>query len=175
MDISTSDLCDQHPAMIAQGEVRVLPGEWVWFGSLRSFHGEVVTLKAEGCNGEIRALLAEPGNRRVLVIDSGQNPLALLGDNLAALARRNGWAGVVINGNVRDSQALAHIELGIIAIGRWPARSNNEKGSIVQEALHIRGVDVYPGDWLYADEDGVLLSRTELPFAKRFLRKATHS
>lgn len=166
MDISTSDLCDQHPAMIARGEVRVLPGEWVWFGSLRSCHGEVVTIKAEGCNGEIRALLGEPGNSRVLVIDAGQNPLALLGDNLAALAKRNGWAGVVINGNVRDSQALAHVELGIIATGCWPVRSNNEKGSIVQEALLIRHVDVFPGDWLYADEDGVLLSRAELPLER---------
>nr|WP_314532512.1 ribonuclease E activity regulator RraA [uncultured Pseudomonas sp.] len=162
MDISTSDLCDQHAAMIAQGEVKVLPGEWVWFGALRSCHGEVVTLKAEGCNGEIRALLGEPGNRRVLLIDAGRNPLALLGDNLAVLAKRNGWAGVVINGNVRDSHALAHVELGIIAIGCWPVRSNNEEGGIVQEALLIKGVDVCPGDWLYADEDGVLVSRAEI-------------
>ncbi|VVO04187.1 ribonuclease E activity regulator RraA [Pseudomonas fluorescens] len=162
MDVSTSDLCDQHAAMLIKGDVRVLPGDWVWFGSLRHCHGQIVTLNAQGCNGEIRALLAEAGNGRVLIIDAGHNPLALLGDNLAALAMRSGWAGILINGNVRDTQELARMELGIIATGCWPVRSNNEHGGIVQEALTIGDTPVFPGDWLYADEDGVLVSRSEL-------------
>ncbi|VVP93643.1 Putative 4-hydroxy-4-methyl-2-oxoglutarate aldolase [Pseudomonas fluorescens] len=162
MTFSTADLCDRHAPMLIAGDVRVLPGKWAWFGAARRCHGEVVTLRAEGCNGEIRTLLRDAGHGRVLVIDAGLNPLALLGDNLAALAGRNGWAGVVINGNLRDTQALARIRLGILATGCWPVRSNNENGGILQETLNIRGIEVSPGDWLYADEDGVLLSRTAL-------------
>ncbi|MGY2258992.1 ribonuclease E activity regulator RraA [Pseudomonas sp. SDO55104_S430] len=165
MNLSTSDLCDRHAALLIDGNLRVLPGDWCRFGALQRFQGPVVTLQAHGCNGEIRTLLAGNGEGRVLVIDAGLNPLALLGDNLAALALKNGWAGVLINGNVRDSAQLAQTQLGIFATGCWPVRSNNESGGIVQEVLTIRGVDVFPGDWLYADPDGVLLSRIELPGA----------
>ncbi|MGH8384268.1 MAG: hypothetical protein ACRESJ_02060 [Pseudomonas sp.] len=163
MNLSTSDLCDRHAAMLASGELRVLPGDWTWYGAVRRCHGQLVTLAAHGCNGEIRALLASAGEGRVLLIDAGLNPLALLGDNLAALALRNGWAAVVINGNLRDSQALAQTELGILATGCWPVRSNNESGGILEEALSVRGVAVLPGDWLYADSDGVLISPVALP------------
>lgn len=170
MDFSTSDLCDKHAALITTGDVRVLPGQWIWFGAHRRCHGEIVTLQAEGCNGEIRALLGEEGDNRVLVIDAGPSPLALLGDNLAASAGRNGWAGVLINGNVRDVRGLAQVELAIIATGCWPVRSNNERGGIAQAALTIDNIEIFPGDWLYADEDGVLLSRTRLFSSDRQVR-----
>ncbi|WP_460134584.1 ribonuclease E activity regulator RraA [Pseudomonas sp. S1_E04] len=162
MDFSTADLCDQHEAMVRSGDVRVLPGQWAWFGTVRRCQGHIVTLQAQGCNGDLRALLGEAGNGRVLVVDAGLDPLALLGENLAALARRNGWAGVLIHGNVRDVRALAGIELGVIATGRWPVRSSNDRGGGVRAVLSLAGTRVSSGEWLYADEDGVLVSRRPL-------------
>ncbi len=155
--MNTADLCDQHGA-----GVRILPGDWQWCGARRQFSGPVVTLYALGCNGEIRQLLAQPGAGRVLVIEAGGDPGALLGDRLGALALANGWAGVLINGNIRDRRALAELDLGILALGSWPQRSHNREGGKVDVPLLLGGVSVEPGDWLYADEDGVLLARQEL-------------
>ncbi|MHA6196953.1 ribonuclease E activity regulator RraA [Pseudomonas wadenswilerensis] len=155
--MNTADLCDQHGA-----GVRILPGDWQWFGARRQFSGPVVTLYALGCNGEIRQLLAQPGAGRVLVIEAGGDPGALLGDRLGALALNNGWAGVLVNGNVRDRRVLAGLDLGILALGSWPQRSHNREGGKVDVPLLLGGVSVEPGDWLYADEDGVLLAREAL-------------
>lgn len=160
--MNSADLCDHYGA-----ELRILPGDWQWFGAQRQFSGQVVTLYALGCNGEIRQKLAEPGAGRVLVIEAGGDPGALLGDRLGVLAVTNGWAGVLINGNVRDRRALAGLELGILALGSWPRRSHNREGGKLDVPLLLGGVSVEPGDWLYADEDGVLLARQELALPKR--------
>lgn len=155
--MNTADLCDQHGA-----DLRILPGNWQWFGARRQFSGPVVTLYALGCNGEIRQLLAQPGAGRVLVIEAGGDPGALLGDRLGALALANGWAGVLVNGNLRDRRVLAGLDLGILALGSWPQRSHNREGGKIDVPLLLGGVTVEPGDWLYADEDGVLLARQAL-------------
>lgn len=155
--MSSADLCDQHG-----DELRIVPGHWQWFGVRRQFSGPVLTLRANGCNGEIRTALAEPGAGRVLVIDAGGDPGALLGDRLAALALNNGWAGVLVHGNVRDRQALAALDLGIVALGTWPQRSHNRAGGSPDVPLLLGATVVEPGDWLYADEDGVLVGRRNL-------------
>lgn len=160
--MNTADLCDHYGA-----ELRILPGDWQWFGTRRQFNGPVVTLYALGCNGEIRRKLAEPGAGRVLVIEAHGDPGALLGDRLGALAQANGWAGVLVNGNIRDRRALAALDLGILALGSWPRRSHNREGGKLDVPLLLGGVSVEPGDWLYADEDGVLLARQELALPKR--------
>ena len=119
----------------------------------------MVTLYALGCNGEIRQLLAQPGAGRVLVIEAGGDPGALLGDRLGALALANGWAGVLVNGNVRDRRALAELDLGILALGTWPRRSHNRDGGRLDVPLLLGGLSIEPGDWLCADEDGVVLGK----------------
>jgi len=152
--MNTADLCDQ------QGdELHILSGHWQWFGARRQFSGPVVTLYALGCNGEIRQLLAQPGAGRVLVIEAGGDPGALLGDRLGALALANGWAGVLVNGNVRDRRALAELDLGILALGTWPRRSHNRDGGRLDVPLLLGGLSIEPGDWLCADEDGVVLGK----------------
>lgn len=160
---SISDICDLHEAELDAGGLNVLRGAWQWFGTTRSISGRIATLEACGCNGELRALLAEPGEQRVLLIDGGSHARALLGDNLANLALKNGWAGVVVNGNVRDRRALASIELGILALGTWPERSHNRNGGKRGVPLVLGGLYINPGEWLYADEDGVLISKRPLP------------
>ena len=160
--ISTVDLCDLHAGLVASGDVQILPGAWRWFSQARAFAGQLMTLEARGCNAELRDLLAQEGNGRVLVVDAGSDPRALLGENLANQALRNGWGGVWVNGKVRDCTALAVIALPVLAAGAWPQRSVNERGGKVGAPLAIGGTRLFPGDWIYADEDGVLLSKREL-------------
>lgn len=158
MTFTTADLCD------AYGDrVQILDGRWRWFGALNYFSGPISTIAAHGCNGEIRNTLAEQGHGQILVVDAGHLKTALIGENLAVLALRNGWAGLLIHGNVRDAIALGQIELGIIALGSWPARSNNQDGGQRDAILHMAGSNLEPQQWLYADEDGVLLSNQRLP------------
>ncbi len=153
----TADLCDRYPEAL-----QLLRGTWRWFGQVRSLAGPIATLQSKGCNGELRELLAQPGRSRVLVIDAGGDRGALLGDNLAGMALGNGWGGVFINGNVRDCHALADLALPVLAAGAWPQRSKNQPGGCIDVPLGIGGVVLHPGDWLYADEDGVLLSKRQL-------------
>ncbi|MFJ4112474.1 ribonuclease E activity regulator RraA [Pseudomonas sp. NPDC089758] len=165
MSVSTADLCDRFAELIDSGQLAVLEGAWQWFGPLHTMSGRVQTLEARGCNVELRDLLKQPGKGHVLVIDSGGHRGALLGDNLASLARSNDWAGVLVSGNIRDISALASIDLAVVATGTWPVRSRNEPGGAVDMPLILGGVKVNPGHWIYADEDGVLISPHELSAA----------
>ncbi|QHG65198.1 ribonuclease [Pseudomonas putida] len=160
--ITTADLCDTHSDMIATGDLHILQGTWRWFGKAASMRGPIVTLQAHGCNTELREQLDQPGLGRILVIEAGDDPGALLGENLSMKALLNGWAGFLINGNVRDSRSLSAIDLPVLALGSWPARSKNEPGGMSDVILEIGGARLSPGDWLYADSDGVLLSRVQL-------------
>lgn len=162
MAVRTADICDTHDMHLSEGALRILPGSWRSFGGLECFSGPLATLRAQGCNREIREMLAEPGYGRVLLIDSDGHPEALLGGNLAQLAQGNGWAGVVVHGNVRDTHELAAVSIGVKAGGTWPVRSRNERGGVSNIALKINGCSAQPGEWLYADADGVLISQSEL-------------
>ncbi|MFI8558221.1 putative 4-hydroxy-4-methyl-2-oxoglutarate aldolase [Pseudomonas putida] len=160
--ITTADLCDTHSDMIATGDLQILQGAWRWFGKAAFMAGPITTLQTRGCNLELREQLEQPGLGRILVIEAGGDPGALLGDNLAIKALVNGWAGFFINGNVRDSRSLSAIDLPVLALGSWPVRSKNETGGKSDVTLEIGGARLSPGNWLYADADGVLRSRVHL-------------
>lgn len=162
MPISTADICDANPAAIQTGDLTILPIQMQWFGARNRAVGLIVTLEARGCNSEIRTILAEPGAGRILVIDAGDDRRALLGDRLALLAQKNGWEGVLINGNVRDRHALAKLDVCVLALGSWPERSSNSPGGIPGVPLIIGGAQVRSGEWLCADPDGVLLAKHNL-------------
>lgn len=157
MKTSTADLCDDVSHAVDDGGLRVLPGPWGWYGQRRAFNGRVSTVDAAGCNSEIRQALAEPGDGRVLFIDANGNPCACVGGNLALLAYRNGWAGVIVHGNVRDVAELRDIPLGILALGAWPVRSENRQGGRRDVPLRIDKNLISPGDIVCADEDGVIV------------------
>lgn len=159
MSQSTADLCDRHAALVEAGHLRILRGTWRWFGATHRFSGRVVTLQAHGCNHELRELLRQPGHGQVLVVDAGGEDGALLGDNLAALALASGWHGVLVNGNVRDAAALATMSLPVLACGTWSQRSRNEPGGIVAATLAFGGTTLRCGEWMWADQDGVLISK----------------
>ena len=111
----------------------------------------------------MRASLEEPGLGRVLVVDGGgSRRCALLGDNIAAMAVENGWSGVVINGCIRDSLDISKMELGVKALATHPLKSSKRDPGLKGVSVSFAGVTVRPGDWVYADGDGVLVSREEL-------------
>ncbi len=135
----------------------VLPG-FRDFGGVKRFSGPVVTVKCFEDNSRVKELLATPGAGKVLVVDgAGSLRCALMGDLIAASAVRNGWAGVVIWGCVRDVAELATLDLGIKALAAIPRASTRRDQGLVDVPLELPGAAVDPGDILFADEDGIVL------------------
>lgn len=167
---ATCNLCDAHKND-ATGDFRVLPPQFRDFGALRKFCGPVVTVKCFEDNSAVKAALdasgfeQTPAGRvgKVLVVDGGASlRRALLGGNLGQAALKNGWAGVLIDGCVRDVAELAQLALGIRALASMPMPTEKRQPGQMGIAVQIQGVWVRPGDWLYADEDGTLLSARRL-------------
>ena len=141
------------------------------FGAVKKFSGPVETVKCFEDNSLVKAAVDSPGYLetpegrvgKVLVIDGGASlRRALLGGNLGAAAARNGWAGVVIDGCVRDMAELATQAVGIRALAPMPLPTEKRNQGQAQVAVQIQGVWVRPGDWLYADEDGIVVASKAL-------------
>jgi len=162
---ATCDLCDAHKNDIS-GDFRVLPPVFHSYGGVARFAGPVVTVKCFEDNSLVRQALDEPGSvmtpsgnvGRVLVVDGGASlRRALVGGNIGAAAARNGWAGVVVNGCVRDAAELAACQVGIRALALMPMPPEKRGEGQRDLAVQVQGVWVRPGDWLYADEDGIVV------------------
>ena len=160
-DFSTCDLCDAHKARLldpADGGFRVLPPTWRDFGGRHKFSGPVVTVKCFEDNSLVKALLESPGEGRVLVVDGGGSlRRALVGGNIAAAAAKNGWAGMVIDGSVRDAAELAACDVGIRALALIPLPTDRRGEGQRDIPVQMQGVWVRPGDRLYADADGIVV------------------
>ena len=154
MPFATTDLSDAHP------EAQVCEPEFGDFGGNLAFHGAIKTLKVFEDNALVRATLETPGEGRVLVVDGGgSRRCALVGGNLGALGVKNGWAGIVVNGCIRDSEEIAAQDIGVKALGLHPRKS--EKGlhsAHADKVVTFAGVTFKPGAWLYADADGIVVS-----------------
>lgn len=155
---ATCDLCDVHKND-GSGAFRVLPPVFRNFGALQRFAGPVATVKCFEDNTLVKAAVDSAGEGRVLVVDGGGSlRRALLGGNLGAAAARNGWAGVVIDGCVRDVAELAQCAVGIRALAPIPLPTEKRNEGQRDLAVQIQGVWVRPGDWLCADEDGIVVA-----------------
>mgnify|MGYP000290574765 CR=1 FL=1 len=160
--IATCDLCDAHKGD-SSGDFRVLPPLYRDFGAVTQFSGPVTTVKCFEDNSLVKAAVESPGEGRVLVVDGGASlRRALLGGNLGAAAARNGWAGVVVDGCVRDVAELAVCQVGIRALAPMPLPTERRGEGQRDVAVLIQGVWVRPGDWLYADADGIVVSAQSL-------------
>lgn len=150
----TADLCDRlgEQARVAEPGLRS-------FGGVQAFQGPVATVRVHEDNVLVCQALEEPGRGRVLVVDGGGSlRCALLGDRLARLALANGWAGVVVHGCVRDVTELARLPLGILALAAHPRKSGKAGTGERDVELRFASLTFRPGDWLVADEDGLLLT-----------------
>jgi regulator of ribonuclease activity A len=150
---ATADILDEHGDAAA---VCTLP--FRSFGGRAGFCGLISTVRCHEDNVLVKRRLGEPGDGRVLVVDGGgSRRVALIGDMIAGLARDNGWAGVVVNGCVRDVAVLAQLDVGIAALGSTPRPSGKMGEGEIDVPVTFGGVSFRPGDSLYADDDGIVV------------------
>ena len=170
IEFATCDLCDAHKND-STGEFRVFPPVFSDFGQVKKFSGPVETVKCFEDNTLVKAAVDSSGLvdtaqgrvAKVLVVDGGGSlRRALLGGNLGAAAARSGWAGVVIDGCVRDTAELADHAVGIRALAAMPLPTEKRNEGQTNVPVQVQGVWVRPGDWLYADEDGIVVASRAL-------------
>lgn len=151
---ATADISDE-----LGDRAQVMAPHWFDYGGQRAFQGPAATVRCNDDNSKVREMLERPGEGRVLVVNGGgSTQCALLGDMLGELAVRNGWSGLVINGCVRDVEALSGLSIGIKARASFPRKSVKLDRGDTQVRLAFAGVTVSPGDMIYADADGILVS-----------------
>ena len=154
----TADLIDEHGDAIRSCEI-----QFRQFGAQLRFFGPIRTIKTLEDNALIKSTLSQPGSGSVLVIDGGGSlKAALVGDVIAGLALSNGWAGLVIWGAVRDTVALAQLNLGIKALGSNPRKSGKTGSGVLDAPIQLGGINIRSGHWLYSDEDGIVVSDAPL-------------
>ena len=157
----TTDLSDAFAGK-ADG-LRYLAPDYRNFGGKTRFHGQAKTLLTFEDNTKLRAAVEQEGKGQVLVVDGGGSMnCALFGGNLAKLAADNGWAGIIIHGCVRDRAELAAEAVGIKALASHPKKSDKHDLGSYDVSLQFSGTTIHPGDWIYADEDGVIVSPRKL-------------
>ncbi|MBK6538552.1 MAG: ribonuclease E activity regulator RraA [Ignavibacteria bacterium] len=144
MKIKTTDLCDEHIQNLKVAK----PGMFRDYGGKKDFYGLIRTVKCQ-----------EPGEGKVLVIDGGASyNCALLGDMLGELAIKNKWNGIIVNGCIRDSAELSQLGLGVKALATHPLKSKKENKGEENIKVNFAGIDFAPGEFVYCDEDGIVVS-----------------
>jgi regulator of ribonuclease activity A len=163
MSHATADLCDRHEEQLRAGQVRVVVPAFHSYGGRLAFHGPIATLKLFEDNSFVRKALEQPGQGRVLVIDGGGSlRRALVGDQLAALGVTNGWAGIVVYGCIRDSVAISAMDIGVMALGTHPQKTDKRNIGEADVAVTFSGVTFRPAEWIYADGDGIVVANRQL-------------
>ena len=154
MAFQTAELCDQYSDILHIAEPYLLD-----FGGILAFHGEIATVKCFEDNSLIRTALETKGNGKVLVVDGGGSlRCALIGDQLATLAQRNNWNGAVVNGCIRDSAVITTIEFGLKALATHPLKSVKKGLGERDVPVKFAGITFRTGHYLYADQDGIVVS-----------------
>lgn len=154
MKISTPDLCDASPEL-----VRAVEPMFINYGARESFGGRIVTIKCFEDNSLVREVVAEEGRGKVMVVDAGGSMRrACLGDQLAEKACANGWEGILMYGCIRDVDEISELELGVQALGSHPMKTEKKGVGERDIAVTFGGVTFNPGEYLYADNNGVIVS-----------------
>lgn len=158
MSFATADLCDRHEQLLRDGRLRVVAPMFRGYGGRSAFGGRVATLKLFEDNSFVRKALEQPGEGGVLVIDGGGSlRRALVGDQLAALGVKNGWAGIVVYGCIRDSETIGTMDIGVLALATHPQKTDKKNIGEFDVPVTFGGVTFQTGEWLHADADGVLV------------------
>lgn len=157
MSLKTCDLYDAHP------EVQSCDMQFRLFGQRRAFAGRIRTVRCWQDNALVKAMLSTASPGEVLVVDGGGSlHSALIGDLIAGLGMRNGWAGAIVHGAIRDSATIDTLDFGIKALGTNPRRSAKDGVGETDGVVSFGGVRFEPGHWLYSDADGLLVAPGEL-------------
>ena len=153
--VATADLYDERGEDLASVSL-----QFQSLGGHSHFSGPVRTIKCFEDNALVKEVLGTQGDGAVLVVD-GESSLrtALMGDMIAASAVQNGWAGVVINGAIRDREAIAELPLGVKALGSNPRKSSKTGAGETDVDLLIDGVTIHSGAMIWCDPDGILVER----------------
>ncbi|GII02174.1 ribonuclease E activity regulator RraA [Planobispora takensis] len=155
MNVITADLYDERGDELDSCDLQLRQ-----YGGRRAFRGTVATVRCHQDNLLVKQTLSEPGHGRVLVVDGGGSVhTALMGDVIAGAAVANGWAGVVVNGAVRDVTALSELDLGVKALGSNPRKSAKDGAGEREVPVTFGGVTFHPGAELFSDDDGILVTR----------------
>lgn len=157
MTYVTPDLCDEHP------EVQVVEPMFGNFGGVENFGGEIVTVKCFEDNSVVKKLVDEPGKGKVMVVDGGGSlRAALLGDMLAEKAAANEWEGIIIYGCIRDVDVIGETQLGVQALATHPRKTEKRGLGDHNVPVTFGGVTFVPGQYVYADNNGVIVSEKAL-------------
>ena len=158
MNFTTADLCDEFESL-----VKIAKPLFQDYGQLKSYYGEIATVKVFEDNVLVRKTLESEGRKRILVVDGGASmKVALVGDQLGQIAYDSGWTGIVVNGCIRDSAEIARIPIGLKALNTIPKKSIKKGLGEVDVSVEFAGLVFNPGDYLYADLDGVIVSEKNL-------------
>ena len=158
MSIKTADLCDKFI-----DRLQVVEDIFNDFGGIKTFNGEIVTVKVFEDNTFVRTSLEENGTGKVLVVDGGGSQrCALVGGLIGELAQKNNWSGILVYGCIRDSEEISGINIGVKAIGTCPVKSVKRGEGQTNIPVRFAGVNFIPGHFLYADEDGIVISEKAL-------------
>ena len=160
----TSDLADANEDLFMRRCLTVVVEPLKSYGGIASFHGPISTIKCFEDTSRVHEAVRESGLGRVLFIDGGHgNSKVIFGGSLARLAAENGWAGIIGLGFIRDVEEVRAQCIGVYALGSTPRRSDRSKNAGERDViLKFPYATVSPGDWVYADYDGILVSSTEL-------------
>ena len=152
-----ADICDQHP-----DKVRVLPPIFHPYGMIKKCQGRIETILLEEDNRKLIELLKQDGNGRIVVVQCHNKESAVFGDQLATHAINHNWAGVIANAAIRDIAQLRDMPICVYASAVYPVRGKLNGGGLIGVALKIGAIEVNPNDYLYADEDGIIITANEL-------------
>ena len=159
MNIQTADLCDDNQ----DKKIQVLSAKFKNYGGLKKFSGQIVTVKLDKSNWRLLEMLRdEDGEEKIVVVDNSQEFFGVVGDKLMAFAKKNNWQAIILNGYVRDIDETKNIEVGLLAIGTCPLRNFEKTQSQRDIELNFEGVTFNTGDYVYADNDGVIISKNKL-------------
>ena len=155
--MTTPDLSDKYP------HVDFLNLQFTNFGKKGFFSGKIETAICPDDNSKVKQILDEEGNGKILIVDGqGSTKVALMGDIIAETAEKNNWQAVIINGCVRDVEALSNFNLGIFALGSVPKKSEKKDRGEIGIKINLGGISIESGNWAYADESGILISKEQL-------------
>jgi regulator of ribonuclease activity A len=158
MNFTVPDICDEYLS-----QIQVLEPVFRSYGGRLKFRGEIITIKCFEDNSLVKETLATEGAGKVMVVDGGGSiRCALLGDILGAMAEKNGWEGLLINGCVRDVEFLKSIDIGVSALNCYPLKSKKRNEGQLNIPVRFAGVDFVPGQYLYADENGIIVAGEQL-------------